>query len=111
MIDIAWLNDERSDDPEEYLIDWNDKKSRMRAFLAGWGQFLTGDYSYSQISELTWHAVGAYYASVLGDIEVAKRRWIYYAALAEYIKSDRCFHWTDEQRQKALRRARQGAQP
>lgn len=36
MIDLDWLNDERTADPADYLIPWNALKSRQRAFLAGW---------------------------------------------------------------------------
>ena len=42
----------------------------------------------------------------LGDIPEEKRRKLYYAALAEFLKSQKCAEWTDEQRREALRLAR-----
>ncbi len=105
MIEIAGLNDDREEDPDKYLIDWNDKHSRQTAFLRGWTIFLN-DGEYNKVL-LHWQTVGAYYASILGDIDIAQRRKLYYAALAEYVKSVRCSHWSEGQRQEALRRARQ----
>ena len=104
MIDVAWLEDDREYRTESYLIPWNDPHSRQRAFLAGWTLFLN-EKTYEK-DVLHWYTVGAYYASILGDVPEAKRRKLYYAALAEFLKSQKCAEWTDEQRREALRLAR-----
>ena len=104
MIDVTWFNDGRADRPEKYLIPWNDSQSRQRAFLAGWTRYL-GDGSYEK-ETLHWFTVGAYYASVFGDIPESQRRKLYYAALAEFLKSQKCMDWMDDQRLEALHLAR-----
>ncbi len=105
MITVAWLNDERNNNPVVYLSEWNADESRQKAFLTGWTRFLKeGAY---EKKALHWQTVGAYYASVFGDIEEDKRRKLYYSALAEFVKSQRCAGWDDEQRRQALFLARQ----
>lgn len=105
MIEVKWLNDGRSSKPDDYLIPWNDDKSRQKAFLSGWQLFLN-EGSYKK-NVLHWFTVGAYFASVLGDLPRPERRMIYYASLAEYLKSQKCSHWSDEQRYEALQLARE----
>jgi hypothetical protein len=51
--------------------------------------------------------VGAFYASILGDIPEEQRRGLYYGALAQFVTSERCREWSDEERREALRLARE----
>jgi hypothetical protein len=109
MIDLDWLNDERTADPADYLIPWNALKSRRRAFLAGWTWYL--EEGAHRDDRVAWYAVGAFYASILGDIPEEQRRELYYGALAQFVTSERCREWSDEERQDALRLAREALTP
>lgn len=103
MIKLDWNNDQRSPEVNNYLVDPNsDKESRRRAFMGGWTRYLNhGDGD--SLDEVTWMGLGMVYASVLRDIAVAKRKDIYRLLLSQYVSHERVSHWTDEQRQEALR--------
>jgi hypothetical protein len=100
MVDVAWLREDRTGDPKKYLVAWNDPESRQRAFLGGWTSYL--EHGHLETEVLHWRTVGAFYGSVLGNVAEDVRRQLYFACLAEYVKSTRCRHWTDEEREKAL---------
>jgi hypothetical protein len=64
MIELPWLQDDRTADPEDYLKPWNHRKSRQRAFLAGWTWYLDeGAYRGDRVA---WYSMGAFHASILG---------------------------------------------
>ncbi len=105
MIEVDWSNDERSTDAHKYLVDPNsDKESRRRAFLGGWTRYLNNESS-DTLDGVTWVGLGMAWASVLGDITMDRRKGIYRLLLSQYLSSERVKHWTNEQREGALRLA------
>lgn len=107
MIDSDWLNDDRAGNPQCYLVPWNDPRSRQRAFLPRRTWYLR-DGSH-RADRVAWYSVGAFYARIVADIPVDCRRKLFYGALAQFVGSQRCAHWTDEERHEALQLARQAA--
>lgn len=107
MIEVAWNNEGRADRPNKYTINWDDNKGRLSAFLGGWTDW-TENNRY-RTDQFHWRTVGAQYASTFGSREAAReirlvvRCELYHVALIEYVKSQRCADWTDEQREEAVR--------
>jgi hypothetical protein len=54
---------------------------------------------------MEYHDHQGFFSTLLGDIPVEQRRKLYYGALAQFVNSTRCAHWTDEDRLEALRLA------
>jgi hypothetical protein len=103
IIEIDWSNDERSMDVNKYLVDPDsDKESRRKAFLGGWTRYLNNGSSDS-LDGVTWVGLGMVWASVLEDIPLDQREGIYRLLLGQYVWSNRVKHWTDEEREEALR--------
>lgn len=107
MIEVAWNNEGRADKPDKYTFQWDDNKGRLSAFLGGWTDWTEHD-RYRR-DKFHWRTVGAQFASTFGSREVASqipevvRCELYHVALTEYVKSQRCADWTDEQREQAIR--------
>ncbi|MFQ3636644.1 MAG: hypothetical protein SNJ57_12500 [Cyanobacteriota bacterium] len=105
MLKIAWLNEDRKDNPSVYLVPLNRPESRKRAFFSGWTRFLNSGAYAKDV--LHWFTVGAYYAEVFGDLPEHKKQGFYLAAVTEFVKSQVCAYWTDSQRQEAISNAKQ----
>ena len=107
MIQVNWQNDDRDNMPGRYTTDWEVDKGRLSAFLRGWTNW--AKYGEHPQDVLHWQTMGALYASTFGSQEAAKqvpvdvRCELYHVALLAYVNSQRCAHWTDEQRKEALR--------
>lgn len=107
MIQINWQNDNRDPMPAKYTTDWHVDKGRLSAFLRGWTNWVK--YGHHPQDVLHWQTMGALYASTFGSREKADqilevvRCELYHVALLAYVHSQRCAHWTDEQRAEALR--------
>jgi len=108
MIEMNWNNDERNTSLSKYLVDpKSDSQSRRKAFLGGWTRYLNNKSSDS-LHAVSWVGLGMWCASILGDIPEERRKDIYHILLAQYVDSDRLKHWTDEQREEALRLVTEG---
>jgi hypothetical protein len=70
--------------------------------LGGWTLFLNQGGS-DHLKEVTWVGLGMVYASILGDISLDRRKDIYRLLLGQYLSSEKVKHWTEEQREEALR--------
>ena len=107
MIEVAWNNDNRNNEPDTYIANWNTNKGRLSAFLAGWTDWVNNNRHAQDV--LHWRTVGAQYASAFGntntagEIEGVVRYELYHVALTAYVTSQRCAHWKPEQREEALR--------
>ena len=110
MIEVEWNNEGRADQPDTYILQWHDNKGRLTAFLGGWTDW-TENNRYGK-DTLHWRTVGAQYASAFGSREDARqipevvRCGLYHLALIDYVKSQRCAHWSDEQRKQAVQLSR-----
>jgi hypothetical protein len=104
MLDIDWRNERRSPKANKYLVDINGRESRRRAFLGGWNYYLKNKPT-ERLTTVSWRRLGMLYASVLGNIAEDERKQLYCLLLTQYMVSDRVKHWTDEQREVALRLA------
>lgn len=106
MIEFAWHNDGRANEPDKYTFQWDDNKGRLSAFLGGWTDWAKNN-RYNK-NKFHWRTVGAQYASAFGTKEAALkvpeviRCELYHVALIAYVKSRRCAHWNDEQRKLAV---------
>lgn len=102
MINLNWSNDERSVDPQDYLVDpVSNKKSRWRAFNGGWTRYINHEGG-KRHDRVAWVGAGMFCASVLGDLSVEERRLVYRILLAQLLTSERTAHWTEEQRERAM---------
>ena len=103
MIDLDWGNDERSEDPQDYLVNPNsDNRSRLKAFLGGWIKGANSD-SHNTLDGIRWVGLGMAYGSILGDVDLNQRRQIYCLLLSQYLATGKVNNWTEEQRKEALR--------
>lgn len=92
-IDLTSDNDKR----RKGFKDGYDTKSRMIAFIGSWK-----DESKRE-GENTWSHIGVYCGERFGrNLKKQERRLVYLGLLVAYINSDRCAHWTNEQREQAL---------
>ena len=111
MLEVAWDRDDRANTPDKYTSQWDDNKGRLSAFLGGWTDWTENNRYRKDI--LHWRTVGAQYASTFGSREAARqipevvRCELYHMALIEYVKSQRCAGWTDEQRRRAIQLSRE----
>jgi hypothetical protein len=104
MLEIDWQNERRNPNANKYLVDPNGRESRRVAFLSGWKHYLKKRPT-ERFTTVSWRRLGMLYASVLGNIAEDERKQLYRLLLSQYLSTDRVKHWTDEQRQGAMRLA------
>ena len=91
-MDFDFHNDNRNVFPAAYI-----KNYRRGSFLRGWGG--------EQGGINTWSHLGAYCRDKLGAMSKSEMRRVYLGLLIAYINSLRCSHWTQEQRDEAIKEA------
>lgn len=102
MINLNWSNDERSVNPQKYLVDPNSSnESRWLAFTRGWTRFINHGGG-EEKDGVSWWGTGMFCASILGDLPLEERRLVYKVLLAQLLTSERTAHWTEEQRERAM---------
>ncbi len=103
-VKIDWNNDDRHPEAEKYLVDpHSDNQSRRKAFLGGWTQAGNKE-GRVELDQVTWVGLGIASGGILGqDVPEEQRKAIYRLLLDQYLSSDKVRHWTDEQREEALR--------
>lgn len=104
MIEMDWGHDERTTDVNKYLVDPDSNEGRRKAFLGGWTRFLNQGGS-DYLKDVTWVRLGMVYASILDDISLDRKKDIYRLLLGQYLSMEKVSHWTEDQREQALRLA------
>ncbi len=94
-LDLTIAHDGRFNDfPDGY-----DSNRRMSAFSGSWKKASQSG------GANTWSHAGVYCRQRFGKLKKQERRLVYLGMLVAYINGDRCSHWTDEQKDKALKTA------
>ena len=65
--------------------------------------FLNGNYREAKDRGVSWVALGAVYAEILDEVPVDQRKQVYRLLLSQFLKSNIVKHWSDAERQEALR--------
>lgn len=101
-IQLDWNNDDRHKQESKY-IDLPSKEARMRAFLAGWQDFLKHKTSlHGTPQPITWDLLGMWCGEKYGSIHMELRRGLYILFLKDYLKSPKCADWTDDEKNEAI---------
>lgn len=101
-IQLDWNNDNRNEKEKKY-DNSKIKESRMRAFLAGWQDFLEHKTSLDGTPQpVTWDLLGMWCGEKYGPIHMELRRGLYILFLQDYLNSPRCSHWTKEKKENAI---------
>jgi hypothetical protein len=75
----------------------------MRAFLAGWQDFLENGTSLNGVPQMvTWDLLGMWCGEKYGNIHMELRRSLYILFLQDYLNTQRFADWTDEQKGGAI---------
>jgi hypothetical protein len=92
-IDLTMENDRRRNRFEEGY----DSNARMVAFIGSWKNVT------KQEGNNTWSHLGVYCRKHFGKgLKKQERRLVYLGMLVAFVNGDRCAHWTDEERERAL---------
>lgn len=100
---LNWDDDGRESEPDGVYHEARSKQSRMRAFLAGWEDFLrNGTSANSQPQQVTWDFLGMWCGEKYGNVPMEFRRGLYILHLQWFLSSPACDKWTEKQRNSAI---------
>lgn len=98
-IQLDWQNDGRNKQEKKY-DNSNINESRMRAFLAGWQDYLEhGTSSGGNPQAVTWDLLGMWCGEKYGEIHMELRRGLYILFLSDYLSAA---DWNESDKKKAI---------
>jgi hypothetical protein len=65
--------------------------------------FLNGNYCHAKDMGVSWLALGAVHAAVLGEIPIDQRKQVYRLLLGQFLQTETVMHWSDKERREALK--------
>ncbi len=102
LIQLNWNDDIRNESEDTYRNE-RTRGSRMRAFLAGWQDFLNNGSGYSGTPQpVTWDLLGMWCGEKYSNVQMEFRRGIYILYLRDYLDSPNCADWNDEDKENAI---------